>query len=91
VLVDLAAEGPTGGNCELSRPGEEVRHHGVLVHGARNVPSQLASHASRLYGANMAAFILAMCQDGVLLSTPEDIAADEIAAACCVLLKGEFR
>ena len=91
VIVDLPADNPNGGNCEVSRPGEDVRHHGVLVHGGRNVPSQLAAHASRLYGANMAAFILAICQDGVLLSTPEDIAADEIAAACCVLLKGEFR
>ncbi|NUP50466.1 MAG: NAD(P) transhydrogenase subunit alpha [Catenulispora sp.] len=91
VLVDLAADNPNGGNCELSRPGEDVRHHGVLIHGGRNVPSELAAHASRLYGANMSAFILAMCQDGVLLSTPEEIAADEIAAACCVLLKGEFR
>ncbi|GAA2024948.1 Re/Si-specific NAD(P)(+) transhydrogenase subunit alpha [Catenulispora yoronensis] len=91
VLVDLAADNPNGGNCELSRPGEDVRHGGVLIHGGRNVPSELAGHASRLYGANMSAFILAMCRDGVLLSTPEEIAADEIAAACCVLLKGEFR
>ena len=91
VLVDLAADNPNGGNCELSRPGEDVRHGGVLIHGGRNVPSQLAAHASRLYGANMAAFILAMCRDGVLVSTPEEVAADEIAAACCVLLKGEFR
>ncbi|MFD0630396.1 hypothetical protein ACFQ9X_00750 [Catenulispora yoronensis] len=88
VLVDLAADNPNGGNCELSRPGEDVRHGGVLIHGGRNVPSELAGHASRLYGANMSAFILAMCRDGVLLSTPEEIAADEIAAACCVLLKG---
>ncbi|GAA1990300.1 NAD(P) transhydrogenase subunit alpha [Catenulispora subtropica] len=91
VVVDLAADNPHGGNCELSRPGEDVRHHGVLIHGGRNVPSELAGHASRLYGANMAAFVLAMCRDGVLLSTPEEVAADEIAAACCVLLKGEFR
>ena len=49
------------------------------------------THASRLYAANMAAFILAMCRDGVLLSGPEEIDSDEIAAACCVLVKGEFR
>jgi NAD(P) transhydrogenase subunit alpha len=89
VLVDLAAD--SGGNCELSRPGEQIVHHGVLVWGGRNVPSQLAAHASRLYAANMAAFILAMCRDGVLLSGPEEIDSDEIAAACCVLVKGEFR
>jgi NAD(P) transhydrogenase subunit alpha len=91
VVVDLAAEGPAGGNCQLSRPGEEVRHQGVLVWGARNAPSQLAAHASRLYAANMASFILALCRDGKLLSGTEEIASDEIAHACCVLLKGEFR
>ena len=91
VLVDLATDSGSGGNCDLSRPGEEVVHQGVLVWGARNVPSQLAAHASRLYAANMAAFVLALCRDGALLSSAEEIASDEIAQACCVLLKGEFR
>ena len=91
VVVDLAAEGPSGGNCELSRPGEEVRHNEVLIWGARNAPSQLPAHASRLYAANMASFILALCRDGKLVSTAEEIAADDIAHACCVLLNGEFR
>ena len=33
VIVDLAAE--SGGNCELSQPGEDVDHGGVLVHGVQ--------------------------------------------------------
>ena len=33
VIVDLAAE--TGGNCELTRPGEEVVEHGVTIVGLR--------------------------------------------------------
>src|SRR5438094_4057085 len=37
LIVDLAAE--TGGNCELTEPGTEVRHSGVLVLGPLNVPS----------------------------------------------------
>ena len=36
VVVDLAAE--SGGNCELSRPGEDVRHGDVLVWGAATSP-----------------------------------------------------
>jgi H+-translocating NAD(P) transhydrogenase subunit alpha len=93
VVVDLAADA-NGGNCELSRPGEEVLHQGVLVWGARNTPSQLAAHSSKLYAANMAAFILAMTRDDgtlALKASAEDVAADEIADACCVLLGGEFR
>ena len=50
-----------------------------------------ASIWSLIQSRSLSAFILAISQDGVLSSTPEDIAADEIAAACCVLLKGEFR
>src|SRR3954447_1449720 len=42
VLVDLAAE--SGGNCELTRPGEDVEHHGVLVHGMTDAPSAMAVH-----------------------------------------------
>src|SRR5690606_16583075 len=31
VIVDLAAE--AGGNCELTKPGEELVHNGVIVAG----------------------------------------------------------
>ena len=37
VIVDLAAE--TGGNCEVTVPGEVVEHGGVTVIGTRNLPS----------------------------------------------------
>ena len=37
VIVDLAAE--TGGNCEVTVPGEVVEHAGVTVIGTRNLPS----------------------------------------------------
>jgi len=43
VVVDLAAE--SGGNCELSRPGEDVDHHGVLVWGAKDLASSMPVHA----------------------------------------------
>ena len=91
VVIDLAAD-TAGGNCELSRPGEDVVHHGVLISGVRNAPSQLAAHASKLYAANMTAFILALCgEDNTFTADAALIAADEINNACCVLLGGEFR
>ncbi|MFN7520290.1 MAG: NAD(P) transhydrogenase subunit alpha, partial [Lysobacteraceae bacterium] len=46
VLVDMAAE--TGGNCELTRPGETVEHGGVIVAGPLNLPSTGAVHASEM-------------------------------------------
>src|SRR5258707_8768053 len=47
VIVDLAAE--TGGNCELTRPGEVVDVGGVKVIGTLNLPSAMPTHASQLY------------------------------------------
>src|SRR5881275_329515 len=41
VIVDLAAE--TGGNCELTRPGEDVVREGVTIVGRLNLPSEMPS------------------------------------------------
>ena len=54
VIVDLAVE--TGGNCELAKPGEIVRHGGVLIVGHENVPSRLAPDTSLLYARNLWTF-----------------------------------
>jgi NAD(P) transhydrogenase subunit alpha len=55
VVVDLAAQ--SGGNCELSQPGQTIEHEGVTIWGGADVPSQLPIHASKLYGANLSAFL----------------------------------
>ncbi len=51
VIVDLAAE--QGGNCELTKPGEIIKHNGVTIIGLTDLPSRLASQASQLYGTNI--------------------------------------
>jgi NAD(P) transhydrogenase subunit alpha len=81
VLVDLAAE--SGGNCELSRPGEDVEHHGVLVLGLKDAPSAMAVHASQLYARNVVNLLLLMTADGEVVPDFED----EIVAATCVTRK----
>jgi len=48
VIVDLAAS--SGGNCELTRPGEIYEHQGVVIAGKVD---QLPSQASNLYGNNL--------------------------------------
>jgi NAD(P) transhydrogenase subunit alpha len=62
VIIDLAAEG--GGNCELSKPGETVKHGGVIIHAPLNVPSQVAYHASEMYAMNLLSFLQPMIADG---------------------------
>jgi H+-translocating NAD(P) transhydrogenase subunit alpha len=81
VVVDLAAE--SGGNCELSRPGDEVDHRGVTVWGARDVPSEMPVHASQLYSRNLVNLLLLMTSGG----TVEPDFDDEIVAASCVTRK----
>jgi NAD(P) transhydrogenase subunit alpha len=84
VVVDLAAE--SGGNCELSRPGEEVLHAGVTVIGTRNLPATLAAHASQLYARNLASLLAALSKDGELRADADP----EIASAICITSDGEL-
>lgn len=51
LVVDMAADG--GGNCELTKAGEIVEHHGVRVVGMANPPAAMGLHASFLYANNV--------------------------------------
>ena len=51
VVVDLAAE--SGGNCELTVPGEVADIDGVKIVGYTDLPSRMAEQASQLYGMNL--------------------------------------
>ncbi len=83
VVVDMAADG--GGNCELSEPGQEVEHHGVLVYGMTNPPSGMPTHASFLYSRNVFNFLSLVLAEGEL----EPDFDDEIVSGCCVVRAGE--
>ena len=65
VIVDLAAE--SGGNCELTVPGETaVSPNGVKILGPRNLPSDLARHASQMYSRNLLNFLQPAIKNGEL-------------------------
>lgn len=64
VLVDLAAE--TGGNCELTRPGETIEHGGVTIAGPLNLASSGAMHASEMYARNVFNFVSLFVKDGAI-------------------------
>ena len=72
VIVDLAAE--RGGNCELTKPGEEVVVHGVTIIGWFNLASSVPYHASQMYSRNVGAFLLHLVKDGQLrIDTSDEI------------------
>ncbi len=51
VIVDIAAE--RGGNCELTRPDEEVVEAGVIILGPTNVAGSMPTDASAMYARNV--------------------------------------
>jgi NAD(P) transhydrogenase subunit alpha len=79
VIVDLAGE--TGGNCELSEPGETVLRHDVKILAPLNVPSTMAEHASQLYARNIYALLELMISEEGELSLDFE---DEVIAGACV-------
>ena len=82
VIVDMAAD--SGGNCELSVPGEDVVVHGVTIVGLTNPPASMPTHASFLYARNIANFLGLVVKDGALAPDFDD----EIVAGTCVVRAG---
>ncbi|RFA31109.1 NAD(P) transhydrogenase subunit alpha [Alkalilimnicola ehrlichii] len=85
VIIDLAAE--TGGNCEVTKPGEEVDHQGVIVYGPRNVPSSVAVHASEMYARNLYNLLTLLVQEGELNLNWED----QVIKDSCLTHDGEVK
>eukprot|EP00579_Thalassiosira_antarctica_P032449 CAMPEP_0201994200 /NCGR_PEP_ID=MMETSP0905-20130828/2119_1 /ASSEMBLY_ACC=CAM_ASM_000554 /TAXON_ID=420261 /ORGANISM="Thalassiosira antarctica, Strain CCMP982" /LENGTH=1061 /DNA_ID=CAMNT_0048549131 /DNA_START=463 /DNA_END=3645 /DNA_ORIENTATION=- len=61
VIVDLAAS--TGGNCELTKPGETyVYDNRVTIIGTSGLTSRMSWQASSMYANNMANLLSLLCQ-----------------------------
>ena len=85
VIVDLAAE--QGGNCELTEPGQVVRHHGVTLIGYTDMPSRLAAQSSQLYATNLRHLLTDLTpeKDGQIVVDMED----EVIRGATVCKDGE--
>jgi H+-translocating NAD(P) transhydrogenase subunit alpha len=83
VIIDMAAD--SGGNCELSVPGQDVVVGGVTVVGLTNPPASMPTHASFLYARNIANFLALLVKDGSLAPDFDD----EIVVGTCVVRSGE--
>jgi len=83
VIVDLAAA--SGGNCEVTQPDAEVVVNGVLVIGASNLPSTMATHASQLLSRNFVNVVIAGSKDGAFAPDMDD----EVFASMCIVKDGE--
>src|SRR5919197_27167 len=84
VIVDLAAE--TGGNCELTEPGQTVVKEDVIIAGPLNLPATMPDHASSLYARNVQSLLEVMVKEGEL-SLDFD---DEVIAGACITRDGQI-
>jgi H+-translocating NAD(P) transhydrogenase subunit alpha len=85
VVVDLAGE--SGGNCELTEPGETVVRHDVKIVSPSNLPATMPEHSSQLFARNVLALLeLFVGEDGNLNLDFED----EIVKGACVVRDGEI-
>jgi H+-translocating NAD(P) transhydrogenase subunit alpha len=83
VIIDMAAE--SGGNCELTRAGETIREHGILIIGPKNLPGRVPFHSSQMYAKNLYSFLtLLVDRDGTIVRE----FTDEILAASLLVHAG---
>lgn len=81
VVVDLAGE--SGGNCELTRPGEVVVVDEVTVVAPLNLPATMPEHASELYARNVLALLELLIDDGRLTMDFSDPVVDGARVTGC--------
>lgn len=85
VIVDLAGE--SGGNCELTSPGETVVRHDVTIVSPLNLPATLAEHSSALFARNVQALLDLIVDDEGRLALDFE---DEIVKGACIVRDGEI-
>src|SRR6201987_4259989 len=83
VIVDMAGE--TGGNCELTVPGETVVRHDVKIASPLNLPATMPEHSSQLFARNVLALLELLIDDQGELKLDFD---DEIVAGACIVRDG---
>jgi NAD(P) transhydrogenase subunit alpha len=84
VIVDLAGE--SGGNCELTEPGETVVRHDVRIAAPLNLPASMPEHSSQLFARNVQALLELFVDEEGRLSLDFD---DEIISGACIVRDGE--
>jgi NAD(P) transhydrogenase subunit alpha len=89
IIVDLAAE--SGGNVDGSIAGQDVVVNvpggSITLIGCKDLASQLAVHASKLYAQNVVSLLTLMTAEGVV--TPDE--EDEVVQGSAVVFNGEIR
>ncbi len=84
VIVDIAID--QGGNCELSKPGEEIYHDNVMISAILNMPASLPLDSTNMLAKNIHRFFSYLVEEGELAADSED----EIIESTLVTEEGEI-
>ena len=77
VIVDIAID--QGGNCALTKAGEEITAHGVFISGIKNIPGMMATSSTWMFANNIYNLLAYLCEDGkVKLDRNDPIVASSL-------------
>lgn len=77
VIVDISID--QGGNCELTRAGEEYAWNDILISGLKNIPAHLAVDATRMFAHNVYEYLKHIASDGRIdLDAPDEIVQESL-------------
>lgn len=84
VIVDIAAD--QGGNCQLTRCGEEYLYEGIFIGGLLNVPATLARDSTWMFAQNIWQLLNLIVEKGKIQSD----STDEIIQSTLVTKNGKI-
>jgi NAD(P) transhydrogenase subunit alpha len=85
VIIDIAAA--TGGNTELTKNDETVRHNGVSIIGNSALAASMPSDASKLYGKNVLNFLQLIIDKEGKINLNFD---DDLVKGTCIAYSGQI-
>ncbi len=70
VIVDIAID--QGGNCELTKAGEEIEEDGVFISGVKNIPGMMPTSSTWMFANNIFNLLAYLSDDGKIKLDRED-------------------
>ena len=70
VIIDIAID--QGGNCAVTKPGEEIDYNGVTVSGVKNIPGMMPTSSTWMFANNIYNLLAYLAKDGQITLDRED-------------------
>ena len=77
VIIDIAID--QGGNCALTKPGEEIVVDGVTISGVKNIPGMMPTSSTWMFANNIYNLLAYLSKDGkIVLDRNDPIGASSL-------------